>query len=233
MSAPERMVSQRELAELVGLTTRQIRNLEGRGLPVRAEGNRKLYPVPDAVRWYVDAKAREAAEAAESTPYDEALARKTLADARIQERKLAELDGALVPMALHRQVLTRVAERVAARLRNLPGEWAPRIVGIGSPREAVPVLQSMANSILEDMAGGAEDMVRDPRQEEIPEDFPAAVQLRAAGVELLGELADMEDITELPGIGRSRSRAIRTELVRRGLAAPAPGDYPPARSSAR
>ncbi|TVR55846.1 MAG: hypothetical protein EA421_05365 [Gemmatimonadales bacterium] len=130
------LVSQRELAELLGLTTRQIRNLEGRGLPVSATGNRKRYPIPDAIRWYVASKGREAADAAEVTPYDEALARKTLADARIAERKLAELDAALIPAALHRQVLSRVSEGVAARIRNLPGEWAPRFVGIPNPRQA-------------------------------------------------------------------------------------------------
>ena len=211
------MVSQRELAELLGLTTRQIRNLEGRGLPVAASGNRKRYPIPDAIRWYVASKAREASEAAEVTPYDEALARKTLADARIAERKLAELDQNLIPSALHRQVLSRVAERVAARVRNLPGEWAPRVVGIQNPREAVPVLQALASSLLEALAGGAEDMVRDPRQEEIPEDFPGAAQLRAAGVELMGELLDLQDLRAVPGVGPARAGAISAALKSRGL----------------
>lgn len=211
------MVSQRELAELLGLTTRQIRNLEGRGLPVSVTGNRKRYPIPDAIRWYVASKGREAAEAAEVTPYDEALARKTLADARIAERKLAELDAALIPAALHRQVLSRVSEGVAARIRNLPGEWAPRFVGIPNPRQAVPLLQTLATSLLEALAGNAEDMVRDPRQEEIPEDFPAAAQLRAAGVELMGELLDLQDLREVPGIGSARAGAISAALESRGL----------------
>jgi len=48
------------LATILGLTTRQITNLEAEGIPCRAVGNRKLFPIPEAVRWYVERERRRA-----------------------------------------------------------------------------------------------------------------------------------------------------------------------------
>src|SRR5690606_3285343 len=89
-------VTQRELADILGLTTRQIRNLEAAGLPHRAEGNRKLYPIPDAVIWYRDRAVESALADAQPTQFEEARAREMIARAEKAELEVARLRGELI-----------------------------------------------------------------------------------------------------------------------------------------
>ena|ERR1700733_11089810 len=49
-------VSQQELAELMGLSTRQIRNLTDIGMPRRSVGGKITYPTGACVQWYRDYK---------------------------------------------------------------------------------------------------------------------------------------------------------------------------------
>jgi phage terminase Nu1 subunit (DNA packaging protein) len=51
-------LSQKELATLIGLTSRQVRNLTDAGMPSETEGNRRFYG-PAAVVWYVEFKVAE------------------------------------------------------------------------------------------------------------------------------------------------------------------------------
>ena len=45
-------VSQGELAEVFGIGVRQIRELEGRGLPSKGALKKKEYPFPHCICWY-------------------------------------------------------------------------------------------------------------------------------------------------------------------------------------
>ena len=202
---------------MVGLTTRQIRNLEAKGLPVRSRKNRKWYPLPDAFRWYLAFREEIAREELEATPYDEALARKTLAEAKIRERELARLDETLVPMVLLDQTLGRVLDRVQARIRNIPGAWSERLVGIDDPRQMLVRLREMVDEVSSDLSDSAEAIVRDPRQEEIPDDFPEAGRLRGSGIELFAELLDMDDPASIRGIGPAKREQIREALESLGV----------------
>lgn len=51
-------VTQAALAEWFEITTRQVQNLEARGLPCEGGRSTKLYPIPDAVLWYRSYRAR-------------------------------------------------------------------------------------------------------------------------------------------------------------------------------
>lgn len=204
---------------MIGLTTRQVRNLEVKGLPVRTDGNGKFYPMPEAFRWYLSFKEQEVRAETENTQYQEALTRRTLADARIMERKLAELDGALMPTAVHQQVIGRVLEQVKIRGRNAPGSWAERLLDISSMRKMVAELRVMIDEIFESLSSDAERIVANTRQQEIPEDFPEAATLRAAGIELFAELIDLEDLTSLPGIGPAKAKLIKGALREQGVVA--------------
>lgn len=214
---PSAQVNQTELAAMLGLTTRQIRNLETDGLPFQASGNGKLYPIPAAVRWYVQFRETRAAEAAASNSYQEALTRKAVADARTAELKLAQLENTLIPLAVHQEVLGRVLDRVRARIRNLPGAWAERLVGVDEPREMVKLLRDVVREISAELSGSAVQLVVNARQEEIPPDFPEAATLRRAGIEIFAELLDVDSMESLPGIGPAKAGRIRAALEQLGL----------------
>lgn len=212
-----REVNQTEFAEMVGLTTRQIRNLEAEGLPSRAEKNGKYYPVPDAFRWVIKWKEDKARESGKNADYQRALTRKMTADARISELKAAELESALIPLAVHQEVLGRILDRVRARIRNLPGAWADQLVDVADPRRMVTLLRGMVDEISRELSTDAGNLVANVRHQEIPAQFPEVAVLRKAGVELFAELLDAEDLTAIPGIGPAKAQKIVAALEEFGL----------------
>jgi hypothetical protein len=140
-----------------------------------------------------------------------------VADARIAELKAAEAEAALIPMAVHQEVLGRVLDRVRARFRNVPGSWADRLTGVDDPRRMLSLLREMIDDVSRELSTDAESIVAHPRRQELPPDFPAVGVLRKAGIELFAELLDTEDLTDIPGVGPKRAQEIARTLVELGL----------------
>lgn len=209
-------MNQTEFATAVSLSTRQVRNLEAEGLPCRSEKNEKWYP-PEALSWYWERKEREIRADAADSDYQRALTRKTLADARMAELKAAQLEEALIPMAIHQEVLGRVLDRIRARFRNIPGSWADRLVGITEPGRMLVLLREMVDEVSSELSSDAENIVANVRRQEIPPEFPEVTTLRKAGIELFAELLDRDDLTSIPGVGPVRARRIEEGLKEMGL----------------
>lgn len=156
-------VSQVDLASILGLSSRQIRNLEKQGLPREEKG----YPVSRCVRWYADFKQEEALQRAasreEPKDMEEAELRKAVADAEMAELKLARLRGEVAPIDQYRREMRRVLGRVRARFQSVPGEYAPRILEPMDMAAAVTVLRDLVATVLSelqrtgDTAGDEED----------------------------------------------------------------------------
>lgn len=53
-------LTQLEMAQAFGVTTRQIRNWEADGLAGRTAGNRRLYPLAHAIQFYAARQAEKA-----------------------------------------------------------------------------------------------------------------------------------------------------------------------------
>ena len=49
-----------DFSRFMGLTSRQLKNLERLGMPCHSAGGQKLYPFPEAVQWYVNFKVEAA-----------------------------------------------------------------------------------------------------------------------------------------------------------------------------
>lgn len=205
-------VSQSEFARTVGLTTRQIRNLELEGLPHRAEGARKYYSIPEAVEWYIRRKEDAARAEFDFGDYERARARHEAARARLAEIQVAKEEGQLIPVEV---VETIYGERMLDVLRsgilNMPGRWGAQVVGLESPREGEALLKRIAAELLEEFSGAAAaDLEADDTP--IPDGFPGARALRAAGIETMTDLLDVEDLLAIPGIGRATEGRIRRAL---------------------
>lgn len=149
-----REVNQTEFAALVGLSTRQVRNLEAEGLPHRADGNAKLYPLPDALDWYYARKYEPEAPSERK----EADLRKLNAEAKLKEIEVAKAAGELVPLDQYTSELGLVLDKVRAKLQNVPGTWAPALVGCKTIPEALTRLRPLVNEILVELSGMGDEL---------------------------------------------------------------------------
>jgi len=209
-------LSQRDLAAVLGLTTQQIRNLEDRGLPHRAEGRLKFYPVPLAVRWYVNFKVEDALP--DDVPYTEARSRREQARARLAELEVAKEEGKLIPRELVEEIYGEKLLDVLRRgILNMPGRWASQVVGLEEPREGEAALKRIGLDLLESFSGPVADDFEADGSARIPEDCPGLAQMVAAGIETISDLLGVDELQDVPGIGPVTEQKIREWL--RGRAA--------------
>lgn len=196
-----REVSQAELSRILPLTTRQIHNLEREGMPHRAEGRRKFYPLPGAVDWYVRYRERLARSEMESTDYEEARARREAARARLAEMEVAREEGRLIPHDVVEEIFgQQMLGSLRAAIRNMPGRWGAQITGLKSPREGEAALRQIADEMLEHLSGPVADEL-EAADEGLPESMPGHRHLVAAGIETISDLLALEDLTSIRGIG--------------------------------
>lgn len=141
-------MSQSALAQALGLTTRQVRNLEEQGMPHRTDGTRKWYPVPEALQWYYEQRlgGREG-----MTPLQQAELRKKLADAEAAEITVAERRAQLISRRDMVVMIREPLDRVNAQLLRAPTRYAPACVGLTTIEEALQVWQQAIDEIREEL----------------------------------------------------------------------------------
>lgn len=143
-------LTQKEMAEVLGLSTRQVANLEVLGMPTKSKAGKKLYPSTPGMRWYIHYKV----QAAQPADFEEARARKMSAEAELAELDLAQKRGQLIPLEQHGQRLARILERVRARLVAIPGTVAPRLLSLETAVEAQAVVAGAVAEALEELSRG-------------------------------------------------------------------------------
>ncbi len=145
-----RAVSQEELAGLLGVTPRWIRDLDRRGLPSSGSGKAKRYPLPEAIRWYTEHRV-EAATDRQGAGLQAAMTRRQIAAARTAEMQLAQLEATLIPRGVHAKVLDQVCSELQDRLTAVPRRYAPELVGIDDPRIMMGELRRVSSAILDEL----------------------------------------------------------------------------------
>ena len=154
-------LNQTQIAKLLSLTPQRIRELGKEGLPSDKHGRERTYDPPAAVAWYVAYRERLAREAAESPDLQKARARERSAKASMAELELAERVGSLVPIGYIEDILGPALTLVRARINRIPGTWPPRLAPLEDPRAVQRELKELANELLEDLAGVADDLEAD------------------------------------------------------------------------
>lgn len=125
-----KLVNQRQIAEINGVSAQTIRDWISSGLPTRKglKGER-LYLPSEVIRWREERAERVALDSVAVTDIDEAKRRKMAAEAAMAELELATRRGEVAEIAV-------VADEVGAALASCRG----RLIGIGAttaPRLAV------------------------------------------------------------------------------------------------
>lgn len=159
-------MSQADLARILPLTTRQIRNLEADGLPHRADGNRKWYPIPEAVVWWRDREVAAALAGVQVSDLDRIKERKLEAEAAAKELELAERRGQLMRAAAARHTWAAVLTRLRSKVISFMGALAPQMVGLENPREAKAILDRAMNELLAELRETADELEDDEEEDE-------------------------------------------------------------------
>lgn len=154
-------LSQTELARRLGLTPRQIRNLEKKGLPYgypKKKGSDKEYPWPTCNLWYIDFRIQSEFERLGRKPdLDGARARKEDALARRAEWDLAKDQGKFVSAVFLRAQVGRVLEQCVVELRTLTGRWKDELVDLPSAADVQNKLEPLVESAIGNVQRAALD----------------------------------------------------------------------------
>lgn len=164
-----------EAATILKVTGRQIRNwIKDKGLPAeKIPGVQKL-DAAKVIAWYVDFRIaengnlgnRRRSGAADSPAepeecYEDALARKTRAEADLKELQLARERGEVAAIADVERVLIGANKSIQTRILAMPSALAPQLIGLDDRQRINLILERYCHDVLSNLA--SIDAVRDAR----------------------------------------------------------------------
>lgn len=162
-------VTQQELAPILNVTSREIRNLYERGLPFTIGArNRREHDVAECVAWYLKFKLEEKKD----DPGKSATAGLRLRALEIEvhqaEIALAEARKNLVSVEYLEAQVARINEAVRSRILNLPGRAGPILVGCKTIAEVQIRMQGLIDELLTSLTeiGDEEELDVDDEDEE-------------------------------------------------------------------
>lgn len=148
-------MKQVEIAELLGISSRQVHNLVKAGMPTHPEQGKTWYDGPECVAWYVTQKVAQAEE-----PANEEEARERLDKLRgdILEIELAKARGSVLPVEYSVGQVEEIGERLRAKLQAMPAKWAPGLLGAKTIPEMASRLENAVNDALKALVTVADEM---------------------------------------------------------------------------
>lgn len=129
-------------------------------MPRQGIGKKSRYG-PEAVEWYVQKKIEEAApeDSAGNLGLKEEQARKTAADADMQELRLRIRKGQVVEVKEVKRLQTQAYSVIRSKILGWPSKVTPRIAVNGNMAKVKAILEQEANELLMELvrvAGGVE-----------------------------------------------------------------------------
>lgn len=153
--AKERYVGREEIADILGVEPRTItnwvKNHPDFAALTRVRGTSRTFPVQKCRQWKEDRAVADALASFQPPAPDglaEAERRRAIADAELAELKVAKFKSELVDAGVVGKEIARAFDRVAARLKATPGEFAPQIMQPLTMPEAVAVLRRLVTTSL-------------------------------------------------------------------------------------
>jgi excisionase family DNA binding protein len=165
------------VAELLGVTDRMVRNwIKDKGLPSKADPRGATLDWPSTLEWYVTYRATQkggnggnlpggngsgGAEIPPLEDYDQALARRTRAEADLKELQLARERGEVASIADVERVLATANKSIQQLILALPSSLTPQLIGLDDRQKVYTVLDRGVRSMLGNLA--SIDAVRQAR----------------------------------------------------------------------
>lgn len=142
--------NQQDLAALLGVTPRQVKNLvDGGKISSIVEGGRRLYPLPLCVHEFVKYQ-RELAQVKEEKldQLDQAKLRKLNAEAEQAEMDLLRKRGELLDRPTSERAMSEVLQALRSEVDQMPGRYARKTVQLANAQRARAVWREAANELL-------------------------------------------------------------------------------------
>lgn len=156
-----------DVAELLPLKERQIRNLiKDKGLPARSDPRGFMLDWSSTLEWYVQYRiAQKVGNGGNpgpkvgsnhpdmpQEPINEALLRKTVAEADLKELQLARERGQVAAIADVERVLMAANKTIQTRVLALPASVAPQLIGLEDRARIDAILMRTCRDVLTNLA---------------------------------------------------------------------------------
>lgn len=137
-----------QFAEMQGVTSRQIARYVEQGMPREGSGKKARYGRP-AQEW-LEKSREEAAQAVSPEELDlrEQQARKTAADADMQELRLRIRKGQVVEVKEVKRLQTQAYSVIRSKILGWPSKVTPRIAVNGNMAKVKAILEQETNELL-------------------------------------------------------------------------------------
>lgn len=158
-------LTQQELATLLCVDARTVRNAQKEGLPSRGAGKGLSYVWSEVLPWWLDRNLKVALSGrAAGAPAKEELRalaeserKKAQYEAEMAEMKAKKMKGELLDRAETQKTWSDFLFQLRDSLMGMPGRLAPRVMDCGSLGEVEGVLKDEITRSLGDVAGNGAD----------------------------------------------------------------------------
>ena len=144
---PFERLSQRELAEALGISLTTLQNWMRQGCPSTIKGDKKVFSLPGVLAW------RDQQGRGKAGKLDKERARLAKEQADNLSLKNAQLRGELIPKDAVEQELGKVFVAFRSRILSIDTKAAPRLVGCSSIPEIKSILRGMNEEALSELSG--------------------------------------------------------------------------------
>lgn len=154
------LLTQKQCAEGLGLTSRQIHNLVEQGMPRRTKNGKAFYPWPRVLRWYIEFRTKDLKQATPRSDVEAAMDRRAMAEAQLVEIKLQEAQGLNISLDTHEERVRALCEPLAARCRSL-SQYLGEVQLAKTETEAAALLDRIGDTLLRALTDSAEQISTD------------------------------------------------------------------------
>lgn len=156
-----KIVNQRELAEIVGVSNNTIAAWRSEGMPCLATADKKgsssRYDTEAVIDWLRHRSAGANDEETINGRYEQARLTKLKADNEALD--VAQKEGTLIEAAAVAGVWDRLLGNFRSRLLSMPSALADELAPLSDPREVQAVLKVTINQVLEELANADVDEI--------------------------------------------------------------------------
>lgn len=160
------LLTQKQCAEGLGLTSRQVHNLVEQGMPRRAKDGKAFYPWPRVLKWYIEFRTRDVKQAAPRSDVEAAMDRRAMAEAKLTEIKLAEAQGLNISLDTHEERVRALCAPLAARCRSL-SQYIGDVQLAKTEGEASTLLETIGHNLLRALTDSADAVTDEDDGDEI------------------------------------------------------------------